>query len=193
MTWNLPERRTKGQHVQSHVHLCKGSARLGVAALVILAAACTSPAAQPAAGNVTAQAAAQAPAQPETEAGVRAAATAFYALYAAGQWPQAWAMLAPASQAAAPEDVYAAVHQGCPSPSAGAAREIKSVTMAGNTAVVTESLAGALSAVATQADAFTYAGGRWGYVLDAATLAAYSHGSAAADIAALKAAGRCAS
>lgn len=130
--------------------------------------------------------------QPETEAGVRDAATRFYALYSAGQWAQTWAMLAPSSQAKVPESLYVAVHQGCPSASAGLARAIKSVTMAGSTAVVTESLAGAASAIGSATDTWEYSGGRWGESLSQPALKDYSHGSAKADVAAMKAAGLCA-
>lgn len=131
--------------------------------------------------------------QPETAAAVRSDATQFYALYSAGQWAQAWAMLTPASQKAVPESTFAAVHQGCPSASAGLARVIKSVTMAGSTAVVTETVAGALSSLGSVTDAWSYSGGRWGIALSASSLKDYSHGSAAADVAAMKAAGDCAS
>lgn len=137
--------------------------------------------------------ASQAAAQPETEAGVRADATQFYALYAAGQWAQAWEMLAPSAQKTAPESVYVAVHEGCPSASAGLARVIKSVTMAGSTAVVTETVAGALSSLGSVTDAWAYSGGRWGLTLPASSVKDYSHGSATADVAALKASGACAS
>lgn len=132
-------------------------------------------------------------AQPGTEAGLRNAATQFYALYAAGQWAQSWALLAPASQQGVPESTYVAVHEDCPTSSDGVARVIKSVTMAGSSAVVTETFAGSLGSVATVADAWTYAGGRWGISLAPSSMADYSHGSAKADVAAMKAAGDCTS
>jgi hypothetical protein len=143
--------------------------------------------------TATAAPAEQAAAQPETEAGVRSAATQFYALYSAGQWAPAWQMLTPAAQRQVPEATYAAVHAGCPSASAGLARVIKGVTMAGSTAVVTETVAGVASALGSVTDAWSYSGGRWGIALSQSSLADYSHGSAAADVAALKAAGSCAS
>lgn len=157
---------------------------------VLAVSACSSSA--PSASPSPAGSAVQAAAQPETEAGVRDAATRFYAFYAGAQWPQAWQILTPASQKAAPEATYAAVHQGCASVSAGQARVIKSVVMAGSTAVVTETLSGAAGALGSATDAWSYAGGRWGIALDQSALASYSHGSAAADVAALKAAGECA-
>jgi hypothetical protein len=141
----------------------------------------------------TAAPAEQAAAQPETEAGVRSAATAFYALYSAGQWPQAWAGLSPATQQAVPEATWAAVHQQCTSATAGLAREIKGITMAGSTAVVTETVAGALGKLGTVADAWSYTGGRWGLALPASSTAIFAHGSVKADVAASKAEGDCAS
>jgi len=171
-----------------------------IAAFTAAIAACSSsPSALPSATTASAaavtsqQAAPASPsAQPQTEAALRADATTYYALVAASQWPQAWAMLTPASQQAVPESLYVAVHQGCPSASAGMARVIKSVVMAGDTAVVTETVAGALgSVVGSQADAWAYAGGRWGFVEPPSSTAIFSHGSAGADIAAAKAAGYC--
>jgi hypothetical protein len=82
------------------------------------------------------------------------------------------------------------VHKGCPSSSAGMAYDVKNVTMTGNTAVVTVTLAGAASSLASGSEAFTYAGGRWGYA--PSDLSLYQHGSIAADVAAAKAHGYCA-
>lgn len=174
-----------------------GWVAFAVAVVVIIAGATwyvlkgsTSPAPPAAGGEGTAS---QAAGQPETEAAVRSDATQFYALYAASQWAQAWAMLAPSAQKAVPESTYVGVHQGCPSASAGMARVIKSVTVAGSTAVVTETVAGALSSLGSVTDAWAYSGDRWGLALDPSSLKGYSHGSAAADVAAMKAAGDCAS
>jgi hypothetical protein len=141
----------------------------------------------------TAAPAEQAAAQPETEAGVRSAATAFYALYSAGQWPQAWTGLSPATQKAVPQDTWDAVHQQCTSKTAGMARVIKSVTMAGATAVVTETVAGALGGLGSVTDAWSYSGGRWGLTLPASSTAIFTQGSVKADVAASKADGDCVS
>ena len=130
-------------------------------------------------------------AEPQTASGVRAAAQQFYALFAASQFAAAWGYLAPSDQAAIPRATYVAVHDGCPPASAGLARVIKSVTVAGSTAVVTETVAGSLGNLGTVADTWTYAGGRWGYSYLPADMKMYSHGSAAADIAAAKTAGDC--
>jgi len=136
---------------------------------------------------------AQTASQPETEAGVRSAATAFYAFYSAGQWPQVWAGLSPATQKAVPEATWVAVHSQCTSKTAGLAREIKGVTVAGPTAVVTETVAGALGKLGTVADAWSYSGGRWGLTLPPSSTAIFKHGSVKADVAASKADGDCAS
>ena len=85
------------------------------------------------------------------------------------------------------------MHTGCPSPSAGLARVIKSVTLAETTAVVAETVAGSLGNIATVSDAWTYSGGRWGFSPSASSMSIYTHGSVNADIAAAKVAGDCAS
>jgi hypothetical protein len=132
-------------------------------------------------------------AEPDTAGGARIAATQFYALYSASQWGAAWAYLAPAAQRAVPADTWTAVHDGCPGPTAGLARVIKSVTFAGTTAVVSETVAGSLGNIATVSDAWTYSGGRWGFSPSASSMSFYRHGSVKADIAAAKAAGDCGS
>jgi hypothetical protein len=190
----MSDRRAQDHRVQPPVplHVQRAAAAVVLALTAIGCASSAAPTAIQSPAAAAAVASTGSAAQPETEAGVRAAATAFYALYSAGQWPQAWAMLAPAAQQTVPESLYVAVHQGCPNASAGMARVIKSVTMAGSTAVVTEALSGAASALGSFTDAWTYADGRWGLTFSASDLAVYSHGSAAADIAAAKAAGDCA-
>ena len=96
-------------------------------------------------------------------------------------------------QKAIPETTWAAVHQGCPPQSAGLAYDVKNVTVTGNTAVATVTLAGAASSLASASEAFTYAGGKWGYTPGPSDLSLYEHGSVQADIAAAKAQGYCAS
>jgi hypothetical protein len=68
---------------------------------------------------------------------------------------------------------------------------IKAVTLSGSTAVVTETVSGAASALGSVTDAWQYQDGRWGIGLDQPALAVYSHGTTAADITAAKAAGEC--
>ena len=134
---------------------------------------------------------ATATAQPDTETGARTAASAFYAFFSAGQWNQAWTGLAPSVQAKVPESTWTAVHDACPGAMSGLAREIKSVTVSGTTAVVSETVAGTLSKLATVSDAWTYTGSRWGLALPDSDTAVYRHSSVKADVAAAKKAGVC--
>lgn len=163
------------------------------AAVIATASSCAAgtPSSSPAAANATTAQAPPSPSAPDTAAAAKAAAEQFFALYSAGQWAAAWKLLAPADRKQAPERVYEAVHQGCPSRAAGLAYNVQKITLAGSTAVVTYSISGAASALgsATMALAWTPAG--WG--VEPNEMGIYSHGSAAADIAAAKAAGECAS
>ena len=54
------------------------------------------------------------------------------------------------------------------------ARVIKSITVAGSTVVVTETVAGALSSLGSVTDAWAYSGGRWGITLDPSSLKDYA-------------------
>ena len=171
-------------------------AAAGIAAATLAgAAACASStsSAPPAAATATSAAASPSasPAQPQTAAGAKSVAQQYFGLYSAGQFATSWALLAPSAHKAVPEAVWVAVHQGCPSPSAGLAYDVKNVTLTGGTAVVTVTLAGVASRLASGSEAFTYSGGRWGYA--PSDLSLYEHGSVKADIAAAKAAGDCAS
>lgn len=157
--------------------------------------ACSSsapPAATSPASAAAAASAASTPAQPETAAGAKAAAQQYFGLYSAGQYAAAWPLLAPTAQKAVPEATWAAVHQDCPSESAGLAYDVKNVTVTGSTAIATVTLAGAASSLASGSEAFTYAGGKWGYAPSPSDLSLYQHGSVAADVAAAKAQGYCA-
>ena len=138
----------------------------------------------------TAAAAPSPSAQPETAAGAKAAAQQYFGLYSAGQFTAAWTLLTPAVQKEIPAATWAGVHQGCPAQSAGMAYDVKNVTVTGNTAVATVTLAGAASSLASGSEAFTYTAGRWGYA--PSDLGLYQHGSVAADVAAAKAKGYCA-
>lgn len=77
----------------------------------------------------------------------------------------------------------------CPGSTEGLARVIKSVTFAGITAVIAETIAGSLGNLATVPDARTYSGGRWGLSLPATSMSFYKHGSVSTDTAAAKSAG----
>jgi len=130
-------------------------------------------------------------AQPETAAAATAVAKQYFGLYSAGQFATSWGLLAPSAQAAVSQATWVAVHEGCPSASAGLAYDVKDPTVTGNTAVVTVTLAGAGSSLASESEALSYSGGRWGFLPN--DLGYYRHGSVKADLAAVKAAGFCSS
>jgi hypothetical protein len=56
--------------------------------------------------------------------------------YSTSQWAAAYQLLSPAAQHAVSEATWAKAQQGCPNQGAELADTIKSVTLAGNTAVV---------------------------------------------------------
>jgi len=128
---------------------------------------------------------------PDTAAAAQSAAQQFFTFYSAGQWGDAWKYLTAAEKRAVPEPVYAAVHRACPSAAAGLAYSIKSVTLAGQTAVITYTVSGATGALVGNATMpATWSPSGWG--VEPSGMSIYSHGSVSADIAAAKAAGDCA-
>jgi hypothetical protein len=126
----------------------------------------------------------------KTTAGARATAARFFRLYFGSQFAASWDLLASAAKRQVPRDIWVKVHDGCPSASAGVATAIKSVTVFGNAAIISERLAGVPPSRGTAEGVFNYIHGRWGYSPD--DLNIYQHRSVAADIAAAKAAGFCA-
>jgi hypothetical protein len=163
-----------------------------IAAAVLAAAACSSgtPAAPASTSTTTSPTAAASTAQPETGVAATAVAEQYLGLNSGGQFEASWGLLAPSAQRAISEATWVAVHQGCPSQSAGLAYQVKDTTVTGNTAVVTVSLAGAAASIGSESEALTYSAGRWGFVPN--DLSLYRHGSVKADITAAKAAGYCA-
>jgi hypothetical protein len=125
---------------------------------------------------------------PQVREGARAAAVQFYGLYSAGQFAEFWNLLSSATKRQVSESTWVSVHNACSSAGAAGARSIKAVTVFGTAAIVTEAITGA--AHGTAEDVFNYADGRWSY--SPADPSVYGHGSVAADIAAAKAAGLCA-
>jgi hypothetical protein len=120
----------------------------------------------------------------------RAAATQFDSAYFASRYATSWSLLAPDVRRQVPENVWIKVHEGCPAATSGVSRTIKSVTVFGATAIVTETVLRATSKRNTVAYVFYYTAGHWGY---APVNPGIYHGrSVAADIAAAKAAGLCA-
>jgi hypothetical protein len=123
--------------------------------------------------------------------GARAAAVQFDALYLASRFAASWNLLAPAAKRQIRESVWVGVHNGCPPTMAGKTRVVSAVTVFGDTAIVTEQINGAPSRLSRTEDVFSYANGRWGYAPQ--DLGIYHKKSVAADIAAAKAGGYCAS
>jgi hypothetical protein len=167
-----------------------------IAAAVLGAAACSSgtPATPPTTTTTTAPtspAVAASTAQPETAAAATAVAEQYFGLDSAGQQAAAWTLLAPSAQRTVSQATWVAVHQGCPSPSAGVTFDVSEATVTGNTGIVAVSLTGVASSVFSESEALTYSAGRWGIVPD--DLRFYQHGSVKADIASARAAGYCAS
>jgi hypothetical protein len=132
-----------------------------------------------------------APVSPRLLASARAAAVQFYDLYSARQFATFWSLLSNATKHQVSQHVWVSVHDGCPSGEAGQSRVVKAVTVFGDAAIVTEAIAGPTSKPDATEDVFIYADGRWSY--SPGDLSIYLHGSVAADIAAAKAAGFCAS
>jgi hypothetical protein len=126
--------------------------------------------------------------EPQTVAAVRSDADDYLSLYSAGQYAITYQMLSAAARQAITEQAWVAVHKGCPG--AGRAYQIAHVVVTGKTAVVTASLPGS-GKQGTQTERLIYANGHWG--VSPSDLSLYQHGSVAADVAATRAGGRCAS
>ena len=124
--------------------------------------------------------------EPDTAAGARAAAQVFDDLYSAGQYAAMWPLMDASARKSVPQRVWTEVHAQCPAPTAGLARTIKRVTMAGNVALVTETLAGSLGKLGSVVESYVYSGGRWLWAPTASDLSYYRHGSVAADVAAAR-------
>jgi hypothetical protein len=129
------------------------------------------------------------PANPGMQASARAAAMQFYDLYFARQFESSWKLLAAKAKGQVPLGTWVAVHNACPPAGAGKSRVIKSVTVFGNAAIVTESVTGAAHNGGTIAAVFNYGKGYWGY--SPSDISIYRHGSINADVAAARAAGLC--
>jgi hypothetical protein len=148
------------------------------------------PAATASRGVATSMAPPAPPASPSVRAGARAAASHFYDVYSARQFAAAWSLLATTARRQVSRQVWLSVHDGC-AHGASNSRVIKAVTVFGNAAIVTAAGPGAASKPDTTEDVFSYTDGRWLY--SPGDLSIYLHGSVAADIAAARAAGNCAS
>jgi len=143
-----------------------------------------------AAGTARPTTAPAAPLPTGAKAAARAAAAQFDSVYFAGRYSASWNLLAPAVRSQVPERVWVGVHDGCVAATSGVRRVIRSVTVFGNTAIVTETVRGSQSRQDTAEYVFVYTDGSWGY---SPVYPGIYHGrSIAADIDAAKAAGLCA-
>lgn len=134
-------------------------------------------------------AAPSATAQPMTAAAARSAASAYFDLYAGGQYAATYALLSPAARRVISEQTWAGAHQQCVKQTQGLAYAVARPVLAGDTAVVNVSLAGAASKLGSEEASFTYSAGRWWY--SPPNLAVYQHHTTTQAVAALKAAGDC--
>lgn len=168
---------------------------LAVGALLALPAlgACTAQATAPAPAKAKAASTTAIPAVPDTSTAAKAAAADFFALYSAGQWQAAWQRLAAADQKIAPESLYVAFHDACPSQAAGMAYKIESVTMAGKVAVVTYTIPVVEKELGSATIAEDWTSSGWRQEFTSGLASDYRHGSLKADVAAAKTAGECAS
>jgi len=131
------------------------------------------------------------PSGAKTKAGARAAAARFDRLQVASQYAASWDLLTPTAKRLVPREVWASVHEGCHAARPAGHRVLGRVTVFGTVAIVAERIPGTRPRRGKGEDVFAYANGNWGYSPN--DLSIYQHGSVAADIAAAKAAGLCAS
>jgi hypothetical protein len=128
-------------------------------------------------------------ASPGMKATARATAVQFYDLYFARKFKLSWNLLAPEAKRHISQSTWIKVHSSCLASYPRKTGEIKSITIFGDAAIVTETITAASQAGGEIEAVFNYANGRWGY--SPGDLSIYQHGSVARDIAAAKAAGFC--
>ncbi len=171
--------------------LLTGLAALALVGCTNSASTPPSPGQSPTAATTTGPPAAKAtPIPPKAKTGARAAAAQFDSVYFASDFAASWDLLAPAVRRQIPKSIWVGVHDGCATASTGVTRVIKSVTVFGDAAIVTETITTAQSE-RTAEYVFNYARGRWGYSPE--NLSIYHRGSVTADIAAARSAGFCSS
>jgi hypothetical protein len=132
----------------------------------------------------TGYASAAAPGSQPMRTSARAAAIRFYDLYSDGQFAATWKLLTPQMRRDIPERVWVGVHEGCSAGGAAKPMTVTAVTVFGNAAIVTESIAGSVSE-----QVFSEVKGNWDY--GPGTLGIYHRGSVTADISTARAAGFC--
>jgi hypothetical protein len=117
----------------------------------------------------------------------KAAATTYFDLYAAHQFSAAYAMLSPSARAAASEGTWVGAHLACETQTL--AYSVTRPTLAGDTAVVNVSLAGAGAALGSEEQTMVYTAGRWWY--SSPNLTVYHGHTTAQAVATLKTDGQC--
>ncbi|HXL93201.1 MAG TPA: hypothetical protein VN969_30100 [Streptosporangiaceae bacterium] len=132
----------------------------------------------------TGYASAAAPAGRGMTASARAAAIRFYGLYSEGQFSATWKLLAPTVRQGITARIWVGVHEGCSASGASKPMTVTAVTVFGDAAIITESIAGSVSE-----QVFNDVNGHWDY--GPGSLSIYHHGSVTADISAARAAGFC--
>jgi hypothetical protein len=140
----------------------------------------------------TASPATQAPsasAEPDTAAGAKSAAETTFELYSGGQYSTVWQDMVPGFRAAVPEATYVAVHDKCPT--SGLSYQVTRPVLTEDTAVVTVSLAGAASALASETEVFQYVSGTWLWAPSTQLRAPYKAGTVSAIVQKMKSEGIC--
>ena len=149
-------------------------------------AACSAASPGPAASTKRARPVHTAPlSEPVTLAAVRTDAADYLSLASAGQFAITYQMLSASARRSITQQAWVAVHQTC----AGTSYKIKHLAVAGKTATVTVGLTWGHRGTLTET--LSYTAGSWG--ISPRDLGLYRHGSVAADVAAVKAQGGCAS
>jgi hypothetical protein len=158
-------------------------------------AAPSGPAATPAGtpSPPAAAASAKPAAVPDTPAAARSAAENLFALYAAGQFPAVYPELDAQTRALVPERKWVRVHQACGSSTSGLSYKIGKPVMAGQSAVMSVSLAGVAAAIGSEEVTFVYQDGRWLWAPSSSDISAAGsyRGTVRQVVARLKAAGEC--
>jgi hypothetical protein len=171
--------------------LLLGIAAIGLAGCTNSASTSSLPSQSPTTVKFTGPPAAKAtPIPRDAASSARAAAVQFDSIYYASKFAASWHLLSADARRAIPERVWVRVHDGCRSARTSVTSVIKSVTVFGDAAIVTETLT-TQAKRSTAENVFNYANGRWGYSPE--NLSIYHRGSVSADIAAARAAGLCAS
>jgi hypothetical protein len=139
--------------------------------------------------------ASQPAAVPDTPAAARSAAESLFALYAAEQYSAVYPGLDTQTRALVPERKWVRAHQACESSASGLSYKVGRPVMAGQSAVMSVSLAGAAAAIGSEEVTFVYQGGGWFWAPSSSDMSAAGNykGTVRQVVARLKTAGECGS